>query len=119
MTANKTDIRAAIFSGRTAKTILVKAFDTELEVKQPALGDILNLQSVPDSKARVVAALINYCYVPGTNEKVFTQADQDIILGLPFDDNFTAIQNAIAELTGVNLDEARKNLEKAPSDTTS
>jgi hypothetical protein len=119
MTATKDQIRAAIFSGKTSKVINVKAFDTALEVRQPALGDILGLQDIPDHKTRVVMALINYCYVPGTGEKVFSVADKDIILQLPFDDNFTAVQNAIAELTGVNLDAAKGNLEAVPQDTTS
>ena len=117
--SKRDDIRAAIFSGRNAKTLPVTAFGVELEVRQPSMGDILDLQELPDTKSRVVTSLINYCYVPGTKEPVFDSADRDSILALPFDENFEKINEAIAELTGVNLEDEKGNLEDAPSTTTS
>lgn len=113
------DIRTAIFSGRHAKTLPVKAFGIDLEMRQPSLGDILDLQELPSAKERVVTSLINYCYVPGTKEKVFDAADKDSILLLPYDDNFTAIQNAIVELTGIDIEDEKGNLEDAPISITS
>lgn len=117
--SNRDTIRKAILSGRTTKTLLVNAFGIELEMRQPSLGDILDLQDMENTKQRVIQSLINYCYVPGTKEKVFDDADKDIIEALPFDDNFTAIQEAIADLTGVDIDAEKGNSENDPTSITS
>lgn len=118
-TNDRTAIRTAIFAGK-AKTLLVTTFGIELELKQPSMGELLDLQDLPDAKSRVVASLIRYCFVPGTKEKVFDEADKDSILALPFDDNFVKINDAIAELTGIDLAEEEKgNLEDVPDSTTS
>ena len=117
--SNRDTIRNAILTGRVAKTLLVTAFGIELEMRQPSLGDILDLQDMESTKERVIQSLINYCYVPGTKEKVFDVADNDILAALPFDDNFTAIQEAIADLTGVDVDNAKGNSEDDPVSITS
>ena len=119
-TNDRTAIRTAIFANTKAKILVIQAFGVELEVRQPSMGQLLDLQELPNTKSRVVASLINYCYVPGTKEKVFDDADTDSILALPFDENFGKINDAIAELTGVDrTEEELGNLEDAPSITTS
>ena len=117
-TNDRTTIRTAIFAGK-AKTLKVNAFGVKLEMRQPSMGEILDLQDLPDQKSRVVASLVRYCYVPGTKEKVFDEADKDSILALPFDENFTKINDAIAKLTGIDLEEEKGNLDDDPSSTTS
>ena len=117
--SNRDTIRKAILSGRATKTLLVNAFGIELEMRQPSLGDILDLQYMENTKQILIQSLINYCYVPGTKERVFDDADKDIIEALPFDDNFTAIQEAIADLTGVDIDAEKGNLEDDPTSITS
>ena len=117
-TNDRTTIRTAIFAGK-AKTLPVNAFGVKLELRQPSMGELLDLQDLPNQKSRVVASLIRYCYVPGTKEKVFDEADTNSILALPFDKNFIAINDAIAELTGIDLEEEKGNLEDDPSSITS
>lgn len=112
------ELRGKIFSSERRKSLIVDAFGIQLEVKQPALGDILDLQDMATQKERVTNALINYCYVPGTNEKVFEVADADSILSMPFDANFEAIQNAITSLTGVDIEDVEGNLEGTTADIT-
>ena len=117
--SNRDTIRKAILSGRKAKTLLVTAFGVELEMRQPSLGDVLDLQDMESTKERVIQSLINYCYVPGTKEKVFDITDSEVLAALPFDDNFTAIQEAIAELTGIDVEEEKGNLQNDPTSITS
>ena len=117
-TNDRTSIRTAIFAGK-AKVLLVTAFGVDLELRQPSMGELLDLQDLPDQKSRVVASLIRYCFVPGTKEKVFDEADRDSILALPFDENFVKINDAIAELTGIDLEEEKGNSEDDPISITS
>lgn len=119
-TPNKRDkLRTAILSGRHAKKLIVEAFGIELEIRQPSLGELLDLQDIPDTKGRIIASLINYCYIPGTKEKVFDTTDTDTLLGLPYDENYITLQDAITKLTGVDMEEEKGNLENAPADITS
>lgn len=104
----KYEARQAIFSNKNRKVKQLEVFGILLEVRQPSLGDILSLQDM-SSKDRVARALINYCYLPATGEKVFEETDIASIMSLPFDENLEKIQDAIAELTGVNIKEEEGN----------
>lgn len=112
-------MREQIFSSKRRKTESVEVFGITIEVRQPSLGDVLDLQDLDTQKARVANALINYCYVPDTAEKVFEVADVDSILAMPFDENLEKIQTAITKLTGINMKETEGNLEETTDDTTS
>ncbi len=59
--------------------------------------------------------LVRYCYVPGTDERVFDPADVDAILAFPFGPDFVKIQEAITELTGLDMTEAEEELKKNPT----
>ena len=115
----RTSLRTAILSGRHSEKVTVEAFGVTIELVQPSLGELLDLQDIPDTKGRIVASLINYCYVPGTKEKIFDPTDADTLLGLPYDENFIALQKAINDLTGIDVEEEKGNLENAQITITS
>lgn len=94
-------------------------FGQTIELQQPTLRAILEAQEVVDTKERSIGMIIEYAYVPGTSEHIFEPADKEIILNWPFSDELVAIQLAIAELTGVDVSAAEKELTKDPLDAQS
>ena len=109
-------IRTAIFSkvSERFKSARVTFFGVELEVKQPPIGKIMELQDNPDRRKGLVSMLINYCVVPGTSEPVFEEADVESLMGLPFGEDFIRLNKAIESLTSVNVLDAEKNLNGNP-----
>ncbi len=92
----------------------VMLFGAEIEIRQPTLGAILEAQEIPDNKERTVGMIIEYAFVPGTDERIFDNADREVILTWPFGDELVKIQMAIAELTGVDISEAEELLHSSP-----
>ncbi len=109
------DIRAALIGSRPkGETKLVTLYGMELELHQPTLEAILKARDQPDDKARTVAMIVEYTYVPGTNDRVFEDSDAPHILQWPFGPDMTKFQEAIADLTGVDIKQAMKELEEDP-----
>jgi hypothetical protein len=106
-------IRAAFFNQKVqAKTVTIAG--VTIEIRQPAVGDIMMMQVPEGMDSRKYAAakvLCDYCYVPGTNEKVFDQADIESILAVPFSGDWVKLQTEIDSLTDImsQLETAAKN----------
>jgi hypothetical protein len=106
-------IRAAFFNQKIqAKTVTVAGI--AMEIRQPAVGDIMMMQVPEGMDSRKYAAakvLCDYCYVPGTDEKVFDQADIESILAVPFSGDWVKLQTEIDSLTDImsQLETATKN----------
>ena len=116
---SKDQIRAKIFSKQNFATKRVDFFGTEVELRQPSLEDVLELQASPDTKDAIINALIKYTYVPGTSDPVFNNADKPHLLKLPFGKEFSALNDAIAELTNIDILGEEKNSVSTPSGETS
>jgi len=108
-------IRSKIFSGKNKRrTKRVEVWGAEVEVRQPSLGAILSMQDNPDVKHRTANMIIEYTFVPGTDEHVFDSTDRDEILNWPFGADLLALQNAISELTGIDVAKAEEELKTDP-----
>lgn len=110
------ELRAAIL-GKEHKPAfkIVKFFGADIEVRQPQLGTILDAQDNPDRQAGILGMIIERCFVPGTNEKVFEPEDLDVLRSKPFGKDFTDINDAIEELSGVNFQEQKPGSESTPA----
>lgn len=97
------ELRAKIFSDKKLNIIPVEFFGGTIELRQPALGDILKAQTNEDREAAVIETLIDYAFVPGTEEKVFEKADAASMKALPFGADFLRVTKALEELTEVNF----------------
>lgn len=108
---SRDQIRSKLFGKKHLKSRVIEIFGTQVEVRQPSIGQILEMQDVQSDKQQnqMVRMLIQHCYVPGTNEKVFDDADADSILEWPFDDWFNKFNDAITELTSIDVKGAEKN----------
>lgn len=109
-------LRSKIFARREFKREKVELFGQEIEIRQPSLGAILSAQEQPDRKKANIRLIIDYCYVPDTDEKVFEEADEATLVEMPFDQSFISVSEAIARMTGVNVAEQRKNSDGTQSD---
>src|SRR5690349_13839844 len=108
--SKRDEIRAAIFSGKNIRKERISLFGTEIEVRQPTLGEMLDFQSMEDRKNAIARLLITYSYVPNTDIKVFEDTDMESLLALPFGAELVEVNNAIERLTSVQVqvDEAKE-----------
>ena len=109
------DLRAKLL-GQAPKPQIktMSLFGQEIELRQPTLGAILDAQGIDDDKIRTVTLIIEYAYVPGTDERIFEEADTNVILSWPFGEELVEIQVAIAGLTGVDISAAEEKLKDNP-----
>ena len=93
----------------------INLFGGKVEVRQPTLGTVLEARDEEDPKSALVRIMIEYCFVPGTDEKVFEEADKDAILNFPVGGWFSEFNSAVGELTNIDFDKAEKDLEARPT----
>ena len=109
--SKRDDMRARIFA-KKPKTKLVAFNGTKIEVHTPPVREVLKVQDMEDTSERVAHLLIRYCYVPGTTQQVFEEGDKETLLNMPFDGELMALQEAINELSDIDVKAAEGNLPK-------
>lgn len=123
MAKSRAELRTSIFKSENLqpKTEVVTFFGEEVEVRQPSMNTILNFRNADeaDRKTQMVDMLIEYVFVPGTNEKVFETADKDQLLQMPFGQDMTGLQAAISRLTNVDLQTSAKAKNSDGTDSSS
>lgn len=87
---------------------MLSLWDTELELRQPTVGEMLEQSQETDQRVMISSFLIRQAYVPGTNELVFSNADQDGIMNWPYGRWVTDITEALRELTDLEIEEQEK-----------
>lgn len=107
-------LRSKLLSSHNPKSEILTLFGVEVEFRQPTLDAILSARENDDVKSRTVDMIIQYAYVPGTDERVFEDADREQILRWPFGQDMIKVQQTISKLTGVDVSEAESELKKAP-----
>lgn len=104
-------LRGKIFADankvRASRTITF--FGAEIELRQPTLRNIAEMADEDSEQAAIVSTLLHYAYVPGTDEKVFTDAHIEALMELPFGPDFTAVADAIKELSATLSKAEAKN----------
>ncbi len=114
--ASRDNIRSKIFSGanKHRKSKVIDFMGEDVEVRQPTVKQVQDLakEARKEDSDAVLLSIMEYCYVPGTDEKVFDAADKDELLGLPVGDWLNNLNKAIEEMTGVDVSMAEKNLDK-------
>ncbi len=93
---------------------LITIFGGEIELRQPSWGAMMAARAVEDDEQRAIGMVIEYAYVPGTNERVFEEGDKEKILQWPFGSAIMDLQMAIARLTGVDIASIEEELAKDP-----
>ena len=109
------EIRAKIFGARP-ETRLTLLYGAEVEVRQPYLEVALAVRS-DDRKEGVFRMMLDYTYVPGTEEKLFDDADIASLGKLPMGKEFNTYMDGINDLLGVTVP-GKKTLEEQVTDAT-
>ena len=119
---NREDTRAAIFGSIQFKNKKIKIFGVDVEVRQPSIGELSAMNVLdpekPDRNA-LIELMIQYSYVPGTDEKVFEESDREYMLGFPMDDWAGKFQETWMKLAGIDAEESLKNSEATTTGKTS
>lgn len=97
------EIRKTALAHRPVKKKIIRFHGVDIELRQPSLGDVIRAQGEDDRTKGVINTLIDYAYVPGTDEKVFEEADADVLMNMPFGKDFVDANKALEELTEVNF----------------
>lgn len=120
---SRDELRAAIFAAenKKPKSMEITLFGQKVEIRQPTVGEVTKMMDAAGkpNQSAIVSILTTYCYVPGTNEKVFDPADRESLLDMPSGQWLTDLNASIEELTAVNVKEAEKNSEETPSESPS
>lgn len=111
----RNEIRGKIFSNVKRKSEIIMLFGAEVELRQPTIGEVLKLPE-DDKDEAIIETLLTYCYVPGTDEKVFDEADRDGLKKQPFGPDIERVNKAMKKLTGIDILGEEKNSESTPSE---
>ncbi len=107
--ATRDEIRGSIFNNvqQRREGREIDFFGQKIELRAPSLGAIINREGVINA----VTILIENSYIPGTDEKVFEEADRDALMKLPFNADLMSVARALEELTGIDVKAEEGNLE--------
>ena len=111
MSQSRDEFRKKIFQNRKRDSRMNNFFDEELEIKQPSVKELMDFQDINDRES-IVQILIKQAYVPGTNEKVFEDADKDTLMEMPAGSWIGELNNAIQDLSGLRSDDELKKSEE-------
>ena|SRR5436190_16723199 len=103
-------IRASILASHKPSSKVITFFGEEIEIRQPSLEDIIKAADPGiegNQQVVVVRTLTKYAFVPGTNERLFDDADAEQLLTMPFGGDFVRVQRAFEELTGTDFKAGR------------
>lgn len=112
---NPRDIKARIFSAQNKqrKYKRVMFFGVELEIKQSSLKQVVDMATRrdgdEDDQGVAIYVLLNYAFIPGTEERIFGEEDTESLLDMPFGEDFNRVIDAWREITGIKIGEASKN----------
>jgi hypothetical protein len=107
------ELRSLIFAGKNKeqKSVNIQMFGNEVEIRQPTVGQISRLAKLQaDEKTdALISIMLEYCYVPGTDQRLFDREDVESINSLPAGQWLADLNKAVLELTGLNVEVAEKN----------
>lgn len=113
-------LRAALLSSKNykPKSVIVKLFGMDVEVKQQTIEEMMKLQAMEGDSPDTAAArmIVRFCYVPGTNERLFEEGDIPTIQQWPFGEDVVRLQQVVAKLQGINVEEAKAEVKADPLD---
>ena len=117
-TTPRDSIRAKIFAAKPKSELLEDFYGTTIEIRQPSLEVALEARNTEQTEY-LYSVLVDYAFVPGTNERVFELADVEAIRALPFGDEMTRLLSTVNRLLGIDsaaveemLKDATKSLEE-------
>jgi len=106
----RNQIRTRVLSEKLESSVIELDDGTKIEVRQTSVGQMLDTVNEADLKKRMARLLIDTCYVPSTDEKVFEEADFDVLMTLPSGGTYQKLIDAInKKMLPASLEEAGKD----------
>lgn len=109
-------MRAAMFSDENKKPASepLTLFGQDVEVRQPSLSQLnaLSRKAADVKIPGVVNLMIEYCYIPGTDEKVFDPGDAEQLASMPTGKWLNDFNAVVQKLSGIDIKAAEKNSEE-------
>jgi hypothetical protein len=110
-------IRSQIFGrGKRFKKERVTLFGATVEFRQPTVRSLLGGDDEETTAHRTARLIVENTYVPGTNDRVFSEEHIDDLMSMQFDKSLNRISELIQEFTGVSAEE-RKHQEGNSEET--
>ncbi len=105
-TPTNVSTRSAIFKNAKPKSKNIEFFGQTIELRQPSLADALNANNQADDNQQKAIALmvVNYAFMPGTNDKIFSEADVNSIMEMPFGADMTRVIDAVNEMSDITAE---------------
>lgn len=111
------EIRKQIFKSENtkAKRKKISFLNVDIEIRQPSVETILNMSNQTSAvdgtitKNELINVIINNVFVPGTKDKVFEEADYDVLVAMPMSRDFSYLVETMTELTNINIKVAEGN----------
>jgi len=114
------ELRAQIFANAKPKSLEMEFFGAQIELRQPPMEVVLQTQQAAAEDRAFAAAsmVVRYAFVPGTNDRVFDDADIDLIKAMPFGKDMATLNTKITELTDIDILGEEGNSEETQDSTT-
>jgi hypothetical protein len=118
MSEARDTLRKALLATQKRASKTITFFGQQVEVRQPLLGDILDAPiNAMNQKDALIAMIVKYTFVPGTDEPVFEEGDKEQLLQMPFGADLTAINEAMTAMTSINFQPPGSGSGQTPSAT--
>lgn len=98
-TFTRDQIRSAVLDAPDEPEI-VDFRGVKIEVRAPALEDLLQYRDAQGDDTIMARAIVNNCYVPRTGEKVFDQADIPALMKAKFSKDMRNLNAAVTRVLG-------------------
>jgi hypothetical protein len=92
-------IREAVMNSK-AEEQLITAFGVQIAVRTPALRDLMQYRDMQNDENLIARAIVNNCYVPGSNDRIFEDTDVEVLSGLAYNSDMKKLNNAIQNVLG-------------------
>lgn len=102
-------LRELIFGNGKPASTMIEFFGQTIELRQPSVAEVEKMHADGAKLSSTIDMLVRYAHVPNTEEKVFEIADIEVLSTMPWGPDLTRATNAIAKLTGVDVEGAEKN----------
>jgi len=108
--ATRNELRGKILSQKGRRTVIELEDGVEVEIRQLKVGQMIDNANESDTKKRMAKYLIECCYVPGTDERIFEDTDFDVLMGMPAGGYYQKLIDTInTQLLPEQLEEAGKD----------
>lgn len=115
-TANMRDaIRTAILDSKGTVEV-IEVFGVKVEIRTPSLEDLLQYRNATEDSNIMARAIVNNCWVPGTDDHVFDEADIPQIMKLKFSPDMKKLNATINKILGGDEEIQKKVEDNTKSD---